>query len=752
MRILSLLFLVIFIASPSIAQEWAGQWETRWRSGGAKITLTQQGDQVTGSYSPYEGRIEARVEGRRLLGEWIEGPRRGRFEFALSPNGESFAGRFDSGEWWNGRRVSPNDISRTIRTSSATPRDTLRSFLLLLNINRHRPHEIHDQLAQLVSFAPDDAMLPTDDRLAIMLANYDLIDQFRLRLWEVPSQATAQTLTVHLKRPDDATLDLGLRQEGDGWRLVMRGLRDALNTTKSLAAMQGERPSGPHISARVTMQQFLAAMAETSVESRLRAAATLDLSRVPQSIRATEGPLQAEFLKSVLDRAGLVILQEIPDEPQAAENYLHYVHPVGSIAIEPVERNGRREWLFSADTVSNLRDLHQAVEALSLIDGVDLGDAHSPFFMVRSWVGQLSHHLLDNTFLLENWQWLAILLVVVLGYFGGGLLASLIFMLIGPRIARMAPKRNWALERRVKLPVRLCFAAALWFAAIGAMGLPELIQYGGQAIAVALMSLGLIWAGYTLVDLLTKGFLDRSEAAGLQFDSILVSLIATALKVALAAGGIIVVADILHLPWQGVVAGLGVGGLAVAFAARATVENFFGAAMLLSDRPFRTGDSIVAGGISGSVEHVGLRSTRIRTSDDSVVFMPNAALAAATIDNRGRRRQWLFKTIFGLTFDTTPDKLDAFVAGVKEVVRAHPAGKDGRLYCAVVNFGESAIEVELVIYLAVRSGEAEREAKHAILLNIMRLAERLGVSFAFPTRTIVMAQASSPTQTSIIQH
>jgi MscS family membrane protein len=70
----------------------------------------------------------------------------------------------------------------------------------------------------------------------------------------------------------------------------------------------------------------------------------------------------------------------------------------------------------------------------------------------------------------------------------------------------------------------------------------------------------------------------------------------------------------------------------------------------------------------------------------------------------------------------------------------------------VVNFGESAIEVELVIYLAVRSGEAEREAKHAILLNIMRLAERLGVSFAFPTRTIVMAQASSPTQTSITQH
>jgi MscS family membrane protein len=229
----------------------------------------------------------------------------------------------------------------------------------------------------------------------------------------------------------------------------------------------------------------------------------------------------------------------------------------------------------------------------------------------------------------------------------------------------------------------------------------------------------------------------------MQFDAILVSLVVTVAKAALAAGGVILVADILDLPWSGVLAGLGVGGLAVAFAARSTVENFFGAAMLLSDRPFKTGDSVVAGGISGSIEHVGLRSTRIRTADDSVVYVPNATLASATIDNRGRRRHWMFRTVFGLTFDTPPEKLDAFVAGVKEVVRAHPAGRDGRLFCAVVNFGESAIEVELISYLQVKSLAEDREAKHAILLEVIRLAARLGVSFAFPTRTVVMGGAGA---------
>jgi small-conductance mechanosensitive channel len=729
-RIAALILLSMFIALPSLARDWTGDWESRWRTGGARISLSQQGDRVTGSYTPYDGVIEARVEGRRLIGEWIEGPRRGGFEFALSPDGRSFAGRFDSGEWWNGKRLSGDEKTPNVDTSNATPRDALRSFLLLLNIHRSRPHDVYQRLSSLVAFDADQANLPTDDKMATILANYDLIDQFQLRLWEVPGASDQGEVSITLKRPDGAQLPLLIRRDGNGWQVLMRGLQEALETTKVLAAQKGPIPRGAFVTPRATMQSFLLSMGDPSSEGRNQAALAMDMSRVPLSIRSTEGPLRAEFLKSILDRAGLVVLQEIPNDPRATEAYEHYVHPAGRIVIQRVERDGQQVWLFSADTVMGLRELHEAVEALSLISGIRLNEAHSSFFVIRSWIGHFNHHLLESSFLLENWQWIALLLIVVLGYFGGHLLASLIFMLLGPRLARLAPERNWALEKRVKLPVRLCFAAALWFAAIGAMGLPEMIQYGGQAIAVSLMSLGLIWAGYTLVDLVTRGFQERSQAAGLQFDRILVSLVATALKVALAVGGIIVVADILDMPWQGVIAGLGVGGLAVAFAARATVENFFGAAMLLSDRPFKTGDAIVVGNISGSVENVGLRSTRIRTADDSVVYIPNATLAAATIDNRGRRRQWLFKTIFAISYDTSPDQLDAFVLAVKEIVRAHPAGKNGRLHCAVINLTETAIEVELVTYLSVTSGAEEREAKHTILLDVMRRAEALGVTFA----------------------
>ena len=730
-------------AGIAAAEDWTGTWDSRWRSGGARLVLVQQGDRVTGTYTPYDGRIEARADGLSLRGEWIEGERRGAFEFARSRDGASFAGRFDSGEWWTGRRVPPGAREFVIETDKATPRETLRGFLRLMNIHRGRVHDAYERLLPLVAFAPEDEGAKVDERIAALVAAYDVIDQFRLRLWEVPGAVEGDRAIHRLARADEKAGEIAFRRAGDGWRIALPSLQRSAAALAALVTAAPDRPRGPHASPRATMRAFLSAMADGTLEGRRRAALALDLSQVPAAVRASEGPLLAEFLKGVLDRAGLVVLQELPDDPGADESYIHYFHPAGRVAIAPVDRDDARAWLFSASTVASLRGLYAAVEPLPETPGVLEQDAHSLFFRVRSWAASIDHRLLQAPLLLETWQWIGILLVLAGGYLGGMVLAALVFAVVGPRIARLAEERNWALERRVKIPVRLCFAAALWFAAIGVMGLSDTAQHAGQTVAVTLLSIGVVWAGYSLVDLLAAAFLGRAQRAGMQFDAILVSLVVTVAKAALAAGGVILVADILDLPWSGVLAGLGVGGLAVAFAARSTVENFFGAAMLLSDRPFKTGDSVVAGGISGSIEHVGLRSTRIRTADDSVVYVPNATLASATIDNRGRRRHWMFRTVFGLTFDTPPEKLDAFVAGVKEVVRAHPAGRDGRLFCAVVNFGESAIEVELISYLQVKSLAEDREAKHAILLEVIRLAARLGVSFAFPTRTVVMGGAGA---------
>jgi len=121
-------------------------------------------------------------------------------------------------------------------------------------------------------------------------------------------------------------------------------------------------------------------------------------------------------------------------------------------------------------------------------------------------------------------------------------------------------------------------------------------------------------------------------------DEIVVSLVLGACKLMLLAGGLLFIADALSIPYEGVLAGLGIGGLAVAFASKETLSNVFGAGILVADRPFRRGDWIEAGEARGTVEHVGIRSTRIRTADDSLMFVPNGKLADATVNNLGTRR------------------------------------------------------------------------------------------------------------------
>jgi MscS family membrane protein len=113
--------------------DWTGRWHTRWRGGGAVLELTQAGQKVTGTYPLYRGRIEAESQGRLLVGDWIEPTRRGNFLFTLAPDGQSFMGRFDSGEWWTGGRSGPDDLAQASAVDRSTPRQVLKSLLMAAN-------------------------------------------------------------------------------------------------------------------------------------------------------------------------------------------------------------------------------------------------------------------------------------------------------------------------------------------------------------------------------------------------------------------------------------------------------------------------------------------------------------------------------------------------------------------------------------------------------------------------------------------
>jgi small-conductance mechanosensitive channel len=237
-------------------------------------------------------------------------------------------------------------------------------------------------------------------------------------------------------------------------------------------------------------------------------------------------------------------------------------------------------------------------------------------------------------------------------------------------------------------------------------------------------------------------FLAKAQKTTSHVDEIAASLGTGLMKLLVVVGAIIAVADVVGLPYEGVLAGLGVGGVAIAFAARDTVSNMLGGGILMADRPFQRGDLIELDGTLATVEHVGLRCTRLRSLDDTLLNVPNSHLSDRAIANWGKRRRRKVVLGVGLTYDTPREKLDTFVKRLKERLLEQPRIDRDDLYVGLKSFGASSIDIELMFYLKVYAYGSQVDAQHAIVMDIIALAEEVGVEFAFPTRTVHVQPAT----------
>jgi MscS family membrane protein len=186
-----------------------------------------------------------------------------------------------------------------------------------------------------------------------------------------------------------------------------------------------------------------------------------------------------------------------------------------------------------------------------------------------------------------------------------------------------------------------------------------------------------------------------------------------------------------------VLTGLGIGGLAFALGAQDALKNLFGSFTLLVDRPFVVGESVKIGNHEvGTVEVVGLRSTRIRTADDTLLIVPNSSLTTTDITNFGRRRFRRYATRIGVAYSTPRERLIAFRGGIRELIRRQPRTLKDRFAVAIHELAASAVEVLVTVYFDVTDSAQELEARDAFILDVLRLAEELNVELAYPTQTI----------------
>jgi MscS family membrane protein len=489
-------------------------------------------------------------------------------------------------------------------------------------------------------------------------------------------------------------------------------------------------------SPRATMTTFLEAANDRDWE---KAIATLDLDRerYPDDVIATRGREVVAELKGVMDRVAYVELEEIPKSTGDRDRYVW--QRVEGLPIS-LERVGQGAWLFSRQTLESLPELWAIVKDRPVVEGVEAAP-QTPAMWLRS---QVPEGLRARGFILEYWQWLALALLIFVGVVVERVVTFVLVRVVGSHIARRLTRRRVddQLIRTAMRPLGIVAMAILWWLGLLVLGLPP------QALAILLLAVkflaiaALVWSAYRMVDVGAAVLESYAAETNTKYDDLLIPLLRSSAKIFIAAFGIVFLADNLNINITGLLAGLGLGGIAFALAAQDTVKNFFGSVTVLIDRPFQVGDWIVVGDVDGTVESVGFRSTRVRTFYNSLITLPNANLISASVDNYGARRYRRWKTHLGVAYDTPPDKVDILCEGIRELVRRHPYTRKDYFHIYLNQFGPSSLDILIYVFWETPDWSTELRERHRLALDILRLTRHLGVEIAFPTQTLFLKRGT----------
>ncbi len=487
-------------------------------------------------------------------------------------------------------------------------------------------------------------------------------------------------------------------------------------------------------SARATMTVFLEAFYADGGPDLDTAAECLDLSSLPPSTRGGRGRELAVGLKDVLDRTQLINVDEISDDP----NGTAWTLPITEAQQIVLDRSNDGRWLFTSATLEGLDETTVAVEKQEIVEGVEKSVG---IVSVAQWLrAKAPPSLRGRALSLEGWQWIGILLLILIGVAASRLAVAILQGPVMTGLRRWAPEVDSELVHRSLKPMGALAMILVWWMGISFLGLPlAFLRWFSTLVEVVLIFTASLTA-YRLVNVLGDVLDKRARQTTSRHDDLLVPMIRTTLKVLVFVVAFVILAGTFERDLTGLLAGLGIGGLAFALAAQDTLGNLFGSLTVLLDRPFQVGDWVVVGSVEGTVEEVGFRSTRIRTFYNSKITLPNSQLTSASVDNLGDRQYRRWSTRLGVAYNTPPEKVDAFCEGVKEIIRQHPHTRKDYFHVALNEFGPSALEIMLYVFFVTPDWADELKERHRLAIDIIRLAKELGVEFAFPTQTLYMRQ------------
>lgn len=492
------------------------------------------------------------------------------------------------------------------------------------------------------------------------------------------------------------------------------------------ATLEAQPEEAQRQSPRAAVQAFL----ELARAGRFaEASRALD---VPKSAEGARAEL-ARRLKAVLDRRLWIDLEKVSsvDTGDLNDGLSANLEQLGTLSprkgeAEPVRLRrltDRSGWVFSSATVGRIDVWYGGLEDRWLLD-------HLPPWLLRSGPAELLW-----------WQWLGSFMLVVASGALATAAAALLRWALAKLIVRTPTRWDDRLLARTVGPVRF----ALWLALVR-VGLPFLLLYVpaeelAHDLLRGLFLANILWFCWRIVDVTAEISWDSPWSLQHPGSRALIPLARRAGKAVVSVAAVILFLSALGYPVTSLIAGLGLGGLAFALASQKTVENLFGAFSLGIDQPFREGDFVRIEELVGTVESLGLRSTKIRTLDRTLVSYPNGKLAEMRLETYSARDRLRLACTVGLVYETTEAQMRDVLANLERALREHPKIWPDTVVVRFKELAASSLDIEVMAWFETSDWGEFQAIRQEVLLSFMKVVELAGTSFAFPTRTVHVAQA-----------
>ncbi|MDJ0730341.1 MAG: mechanosensitive ion channel family protein [Crocosphaera sp.] len=471
----------------------------------------------------------------------------------------------------------------------------------------------------------------------------------------------------------------------------------------------------------------------------------LNLSEIPPRLQEDWGIEGTLLLKEVLDRIKVPPAHEIPDTQavRADKDLVKWTLPHTEIDIVKVNDGPQTgEFLFSAETVARLEEFYQKVKTLPYKP--DATEGFYQFYISTpgqlfplKWLEGLPSWLDELYWEQTLWQWI-------------GLALSLLMALIIPyrsfrwnwhRVSSLSPpQRTW----EILLPPLIAIVTLATLSYF----LDEWLNLTGTVLLIVLTTLEIIlWIAVALTIFLFGNSLAETIIASPIIDpqGLNASAIRTTLRLlgaTVGTGMLIVGIEQVGISLIPILAGLGIGGLALALAARPTLENIIAGVILFADRPVTVGELCRFGEQEGTIVEIGLRSTRIRSLEGDLISMPNSQFAELELINKSRRDHILLRQNIGLRYETTSEQLQWVLAKLREMLFAHPKLLKEPLGVRFVKYGDYSLDVLIIAYVDTGNLWEFLQIQEDVLLQVKEIVKRAGTDFAFPSQTTYLSQDS----------